>query len=120
MHFRKICSSCGKLIAQCRCMSCNKETLTGLCINCGGNKEDIMTIKKTFEDYVKQAQAVNESPASDRFAMDKQRAIQLKQRILDYLDQIFDVSTLTTIENFVESKISGDSSMRFDDYGDGD
>ena len=33
-HFIKKCSVCGKVIAQCRCMCCDKPVLPGLCEEC--------------------------------------------------------------------------------------
>ena len=40
-HFIKKCSSCGKIISQCRCMDHNKEVVYSLCSECL-NKIELM------------------------------------------------------------------------------
>lgn len=37
-HFKKFCSVCGRLIAQCRCMKRDKAILYDICDNCKKNQ----------------------------------------------------------------------------------
>jgi hypothetical protein len=80
-------------------------------------------MKDTFNDYLEKAQKMNSSKIINEGYMrdgEEYSSDDLKAQIIDYLNEIDDINDLLTIENFVESKISGDTSMRFDDYGDGD
>jgi hypothetical protein len=80
-------------------------------------------MKDTFNDYLEKAQKMNSSKIiNEGYMRDEEEysSDDLKAQIIDYLNEIDDINDLLTIENFVESKISGDTSMRFDDYGDGD
>lgn len=40
-HFVKVCERCGAVIAQCRCMSCDKAVVVkGLCAKCAAQPQD--------------------------------------------------------------------------------
>jgi large subunit ribosomal protein L34 len=39
-HFIEICKFCGGVIAQCRCMSCDKTTKMGVCSKCKGREDN--------------------------------------------------------------------------------
>ena len=38
-HFKKVCKVCNEVIAQCRCMDCNKTTEYGICAMCNLEKK---------------------------------------------------------------------------------
>ena len=42
-HFKRICGHCGKVIAQCRCMSCDKDIQYATCDECQKKK---ITVKE--------------------------------------------------------------------------
>jgi len=37
MHSKTVCSVCGKIITQCRCMDCNKTVVLAICKECAAN-----------------------------------------------------------------------------------
>jgi len=39
-HFITLCSECGKVIKQCRCMSCDKIKTYEVCEECKSKKEE--------------------------------------------------------------------------------
>ena len=46
-HFIEICKVCGRIISQCRCMSCDKVKKEGICDKC---KEADSTRQETSQD----------------------------------------------------------------------
>jgi len=63
-HILKICSTCGALIQQCRCLSCNKETVKDICDKCK---------KKSLENAGLVALKDLESFCLGRMELDKMR-----------------------------------------------
>ena len=40
-HYKQVCEQCGGVIAQCRCMSCDKAVVVkGLCAKCAAQPQD--------------------------------------------------------------------------------
>lgn len=77
-------------------------------------------MKDTFNEYLNKAQKMNSSkvineggfdPITNEYKSYGNDQSNLKEKIIGYLDQIFDIEDLIQIENFVESKISGDTSL---------
>lgn len=69
-------------------------------------------MKDTFNEYLDKAQKMNSSKViNENFNDFGKNPESIKAQIIDYLDQIFDVDDLIQIENFVEQKLSGDTSL---------
>ena len=45
-HNKKVCNRCGSIIAQCRCMDCNKSVTFGICKKCAAKRKKISAIFK--------------------------------------------------------------------------
>ena len=40
-HYKQVCEQCGDIVAQCRCMSCDKAVVVkGLCAKCATQPQD--------------------------------------------------------------------------------
>jgi len=70
-------------------------------------------MKNIFNEYLTKAQKMNSSKViNEGYDNEYDQSEQsLKAKIMEHLDQIFDVNDLIQIENFIEEKKSGDSSL---------
>lgn len=49
-HFKTVCSECGTIIEQCRCMDKNKEVRKGVCDTCKKKQQDAKKSDPTTPD----------------------------------------------------------------------